>query len=344
MAIHIKQDLPDGCNWNVDPAMCGNFAKGSLRMNELVTPGGKCEGITIFSCRIDCPFHNNDDNQIIDGIETKLNNGLTCLTSEEIKRMTNQTFSLPTDYLQLCSFFKNNIAALEKFYGEDAHITVESRRFFKAIKKLTVQLQMFTMQYGLAFYFSLLARYHIMQARFINKSLKDPTGMSKSDFNLKNIEDTISESTFWNIYASPGVTKLVDEYANKQKSEEKSGEKPSATSDGWENHRNNKNGKRGNSNKSNKGKKQTKVINPNPETNSAVSMKELNDSLLAIKAEHPPPKVNQCEMCLKWFLLGYCSTSCPRSASHVKVSGSKLTEVKEYKKLLEKGATQVKSE
>ena len=182
-----------------------------------------------------------------------------------------------------------------------------------------------------------------MQARFINKSLKDPTSMSKSDFNLKNIEDTISESTFWNIYASPGVTKLVDEYANKQHSEEQRGEKPSVIGDGWENHRNNKK-KRGNANKNKNGKKQAKVINPNPETNSVFSMKELNDSLLAIKAEHPPPKVNQCEMCLKWFFLGYCSTSCPRIASHIKVTGSELTEVKEYKKLLEKDATQRKSE
>ena len=75
IAIYIKQDLPEGCNWNVDAAMCGNYAKGSLGMNELVIPGRKCEGINIFSCGIDCPFDTGvTDANLIDRIEAKLDN------------------------------------------------------------------------------------------------------------------------------------------------------------------------------------------------------------------------------------------------------------------------------
>ena len=347
IAIYIKQDLPEGCNWNVDAAMCGNYAKGSLGMNELVIPGRKCEGINIFSCGIDCPFDTGvTDANLIDRIEAKLDNNLSCLTSEEIIKMTRQNFSLPTDYLQLCSYFENNIEALSKFYGKDSYIKMHSEQFYINVKKQSTKVDMYTKQYKGAFYYSLLERYHIFQADLVNKSLRDPENVTKDDFNLNPVLNSIKGTTFWNIYASPGVTKSVTDYTNKSRTEEPRGDKPSVVGNGWEsrNDRNRQNNskKRSNSGKNNEYNKAAKVINSNTETCSTFSMRELHMALLEI--EEKPPKVNGNEICCKWFFQGHCKSNCNRNGTHIVATGNDLVNIKKYRKVLETKAKAMKSE
>ena len=283
IAIYIKQDLPEGCNWNVDAAMCSNYAKGSLGMNELIISGRKCEGINIFSCGIDCPFDTGvTDANLIDRSKAKLDNNLTCLTSEKIIKMTRQNFSLPTDYLQLCAYFENNIEALSKFYGKNSHIKIHSEQFYTNVKKLNTKVNMYTKQYKGAFYYSLLERYHIFQADLVNKSLRDPENVTKDDFDLKPLVNSIKGTTFWNIYASPGVTKLVTDYTNKS-TEGPRGDKPSVVGNGWEScndqNRQNKGKKRSNSSKNDKYTKSSKVLNLNADICSTFSMTDLHMTL-----------------------------------------------------------------
>ena len=349
IAIFIKQDLPEGCNWKVDAAMCGNYAKGSLGMNELVIPGRKCEGINVFSCGIDCPFETGDTNaNLIDRIEAKLDNNLTCLTSEEIIKMTHQNFSLPTDYLQLCAFFENNIVALSKFYGDDSFIKVHSEKFYTSVKKLSTKVDMYTKQYQGAFYYSLLERYHLFQADLVNKALREPENVTKEDFDLKPVVSSIKNSTFWNIYASPGVTKSVADYTNKS-TDKPSEDKPTVVGNGWESrnaeNRKNKNKKRStnpNSSKNEEYAKSAKVLNSNTETNSTFRMGDLHLAMMAI--EEKPPKISGNDICCRWFYSGHCRSVCTRSATHVKATGNDVVNIKNYRKVLETKAKAMKSE
>ena len=90
----------------------------------------------------------------------------------------------------------NYLHMLKVVFTESSHIHVKTKAFFKKVKNMWEQLDMYARGHKRKFYMSFYGHIHMKVARFVNGILRDPTSGSCDDLCYNDLLVSLEITSF----------------------------------------------------------------------------------------------------------------------------------------------------